>query len=316
MAQYTKLATTSRTCGPVQNDQNSRRIDEAAKAYILEVVEAVRNDRPDLLVLPEMCDLPEGMAFEAYVEYAQARDETLLEAVKEIAKTDRMWIAYPTLCKAEDGRLRNSCLLVDRNGQIACRYDKTNLTQGELEAGLLPGLGPVVHECELGRLGFAICFDLNYSELAYEYKKSAVNLIVFPSLFHGGVMQSLWAFTSRSYLAASGGGCAGTVVAPTGELCATTTHYYAEVTHQVNLDYQLLHLDFNKDKVQQAKAKYGSLVAVHNPDNFPAVLLASNMQDRSTRELIKEFGLEPLDEYLARMALNNKNAKDRVNYGG
>lgn len=298
---HVTLAATAQRCGPVAPDATLAQAQQAVAAYLAQVIDSVSHQKPDLLLLPEFCDWPEGMPMETYLAYAQ-KNQAVLEFVQQAAQKNKMWIAFPTVYKGDDGKLRNSCLLLNRQGETECIYSKIHLTQGEREAGLEPGTGPVVHRCELGNIGFAICFDLNYTDLAQRYRELGANLILFPSLFHGGLLQSIWAFSARSWLLGSCGGLEATVVMPTGEYAARSTEYYPELTHTVNLDYALLHLDFNKPKLEQALHQYQDKIKVHDPGHLASVLVTSESSAVPVSRLLQEYDLETLDAYLARFA--------------
>lgn len=298
---HIKLAATAQRCGPVPLKATQAQIQQAVIHYLGQVIDNVSHQKPDLLLLPEFCDWPSGMPMETYLGYA-ANDSAVLAFVRRAAKKNRMWIAFPTVSKGEDGKLRNSCLLLDRQGETECVYNKLHLTQGERDAGLEAGSGPVVYRCELGNIGFAICFDLNYPDLAEYYRRLGADLILFPSLFHGGLLQSAWAFSSRSWLLGSCGGIAATVVMPTGEYVAQSTEYYPELVHTVNLDHALLHLDFNKPKLEQALRQYKDEIRIHVPPHLGVALLMSESDPVPVSHLLHEYGMETLDTYLARFS--------------
>lgn len=298
---HVTLAATARRCGPVASDATPDQAQQAAAAYLAQVIDSVSYQKPDLLLLPELCDWPEGMPMEAYLANAQNGNAALAFA-RQAAQEHKMWIAFPTVYKGENGKLRNSCLLLNRQGETECVYSKIHLTQGERQAGLEPGTEPVAHRCELGNVGFAICFDLNYTDLAQRYRELGTNLLLFPSLFHGGLLQSIWAFSARSWLLGSCGGLEATVVMPTGEYAARSTEYYTELTHTVNLDYALLHLDFNKPKLERALRRYQDKIKVHDPGRMASVLLMSESDSVPISQLVREYALETLDTYLARFS--------------
>ena len=62
----------------------------------------------------------------------------------------------------------------------------------------------------------------------------------------------------------------------------------------------MLHLDFNWEKIQAAKDKYGSAIEVRDPGFVGAVMLTSESEEFSAEDVVREFGMERLDEYFAR----------------
>jgi predicted amidohydrolase len=80
---------------------------------------------------------------------------------------------------------------VDRKGKIAGIYDKNFPTIAEMEAGIKASDKIAVIECDFGKIGIAICFDLNFEELLDKYSAADIDIIIYPSMLHGGVLQSL-----------------------------------------------------------------------------------------------------------------------------
>lgn len=303
MARKIKIAATCKRCEALPENAGADMADVAVTEYIDMVLRAVQPQKPDLIVLPEMCDLPENWSMDTYVSYILTRTDAIPGYVRKKAEELNAWIAYSTVRQLADGTLRNSCMLIDRVGNLSYVYDKIHPTTGELEAGISPGDTPKVFECELGRVGAAICFDLNYTFLASEYQKQKVDLVLFPSLFQGGLLQQLWAFTARAYLVGACGGCGASVVSPMGEVLKQSTGYFSEIVYTVNLDYALIHLDFNRDKLMELTCRYADSVTLSDPGGLGSVMLLNESSDRSMTEILEEFDVETLDNYLQRMAV-------------
>ena len=85
----------------------------------------------------------------------------------------------------------------------------------------------------------AICFDLNFDELRLVYAKAKPDLIVFSSMFHGGIMQAYWVYSCRCHFVSAVGFPAirSEIRNPHGRVIASTTDHYDFVTATVNLYY-------------------------------------------------------------------------------
>ncbi|HID23062.1 MAG TPA: carbon-nitrogen hydrolase family protein, partial [Planctomycetaceae bacterium] len=178
------------------------------------------------------------------------------------------------------------------------------------EAGVVPGKEAPVFETDFGRVGMAICFDLNFDELRVRYKQARPDLILFSSMYHGGLMQAYWAYSCRSHFvgAISGRGTASQIYNPLGELVASTTNYFDFVVARVNLDCALVHLDYNWSKLRAVKAKYGPKVKITDPGWLGSVLIASEHETIDVQSLIDEFQIERLDDYFARSLARRRKA--------
>ena len=214
-------------------------------------LDQVLSDRPDLIVLPECCDLPFGCGSPDQLrEYCQARGDQVFDFFADVARQHRTWIAYATLRLMSDGSRRNSIHLIDRMGDTTATYNKNFPTIGEMEAGINAGRQAQVFECELGRVACAICFDLNFDELRLRYAEQKPDLVIFSSVYHGGLMQNYWAYSCRAHLVSAVTGLPSHVINPVGTILASTTNYHDHVTTTVNLDGQVVHLG-NSDVLGQ-----------------------------------------------------------------
>ena len=62
--------------------------------------------------------------------------------------------------------------------------------------------------------------------------------------------------------------------------------------------YCLAHLDFNWAKLRALKEKYGEKVTISDPGEVGSVLLTSEHETIGIDEMVKEFEITLLDEYL------------------
>ena len=267
-------------------------------------------DRPDLIVVPECCDRPSGLTAEKLEEYYRVRHNRVREFFARVARENHCYMVYSAYRWDEKGRKRNSSLLIDREGHVVGVYNKNHPTIGEIEAGIVPGKEAPVFETDFGRVGMAICFDLNFDELRLRYKRARPDLIIFSSMYHGGLMQAYWAYSCRSHFvgAISGRSTPSQIYNPLGELVASTTNYFDFAVARVNLDCALAHLDYNWSKLRAMKEKYGPKVKITDPGRLGSVLIASEHQTIDVQTMIDEFQIERLDDYFARSLARRRRA--------
>ena len=138
-------------------------------------------------------------------------------------------------------------------------------------------------------MGFLICFDLSFHELPDKYAALKPDLLLFCSQYHGGLMQPYWAYACRCHLVtAVSGPCPSGILSPTGEAIAQT-HYRKYVTADVNLDCCLAHLDYNGEKLEALKRKYGRAVRISDPGFLGAVLIHSESEDHCARDMAAAY---------------------------
>ena len=114
-------------------------------------------------------------------------------------------------------------------------------------------------------------------------------------------MQNYWAYSCRChFVGAIWRGDPSRILAPTGEVIASTTNYFDFVTARINLDCRLAHLDGNWEKLDALKARYGPKVRVHDPGQMGSVLISSETNEVTVQKMVEEFKIELLDHYFQR----------------
>ena len=147
-----------------------------------------------------------------------------------------------------------------------------------------------------------ICYDLNFTDLLNRYAVQKPDILVFSSMYHGGLMQSYWAYQCRSYFVGAMGPreIPSEIRNPLGEVVASSTNYFDYTVATINLDRKLVHLDNNWDHLKRLKEKYGDSVTITDPGKLGPVLITSEHETVSAEEMTKEFGMELLDDYFNR----------------
>ena len=259
-------------------------------------------DKPDLIVVPEVCDRPGGLSPERQRQYYQVRKSQVQDFFAKVARENGCYIVYAAHRRLPDGTRRNSSVLIDRKGRVAGVYNKNHPTIGEIDNGILCGRDAPVIECDFGRVAMAICFDLNFDELRLKYAKAKPDLILFSSMYHGGLMQAYWAYSCRCHFvgAIAGRGTFSEIRDPLGRVVASTTNYFDYAVATVNLDCALAHLDYNWERLRKLKARYGPKVDISDPGCLGSVLITSHYPETTVDEMIREFDIELLDDYFDR----------------
>ena len=265
-------------------------------------IDQVLPDKPDLILLPELCDVPDNLQPEGWKEYLRVRKDQITDLFASIARVNHCYIAFGTLRTDETGTLRNSGVLLNREGKVTGIYNKNFPTIGEIEDGIKPGDETPVFECDFGRVAFVICFDLNFEELLKQYETAKADIILFPSNYHGGIMQQAWAYLCRSFFvgAINGGGTPSEIRNPLGEVVAASTNYFDFAVATINLDSRVVHLGYNFGKLDALKKKYGKAVAIADPGRLGPVLVSSEVSEYNIDKILKEFDIECIDPYFNR----------------
>lgn len=257
-------------------------------------------DRPDLLVVPEACDRYPSLPAAELLAYYRERGKQVLQAFAALAREHHCYIVYSARLEDSAGTPRNASVLLDRQGAIAGVYCKNHLMPDEALSGLRCGDRAEVFKTDFGSVGMCICFDLNFRDLLERYAVQEPDLMLFSSMYHGGLMQNYWAYHCASYFVGAVAGVEASAVNPLGSTVAVSTNYFAHMTASINLDYQVVHLDYNWQKLAALKRAYGPQVRIEDPGRLGAVLISSESDEVSSAEMVAEFGIERWRDYYAR----------------
>lgn len=104
-----------------------------------------------------------------------------------LAKKHRSYIVCPIDRKEGDKR-RNTAVLLDREGQVVTVYNKVFPWTPEftLTPPVNPGEEVGIHQADFGRLGLAICFDIDFPEVWRGLADRGAELVIWPSAYSGG----------------------------------------------------------------------------------------------------------------------------------
>ena len=145
----------------------------------------------DLVLLPEaMLVVSRNISRthrDKFVELSRWSNKTWFDAIRPIAKKCGMIIAT-CLYQADDrGRLTNDGVLTDQDGQEAGVYHKVHLPGWHDEDGtevtnFAAGDGFPVFETRVGKVGFQICYDIDFPEGASCLALNGADAILHPTV--------------------------------------------------------------------------------------------------------------------------------------
>ena len=169
---------------------------------------AQQADNIDLLVLPEMFLTGYNIGAQAVAELAQAHDGDAAQQIAKLAKATGMAIVYGYPERGADGHIYNSAQLIDAHGKSLCNYRKTHLF-GDLDHSMFSAGQDDFPLVELNgwKLGFLICYDMEFPENARRLALAGAELILVPTAnmipydFIADVTVRARAFENQCYVA-------------------------------------------------------------------------------------------------------------------
>ena len=287
MARYVRVSSIS-LGGVPRGEDRPRRAREAAVALL----EQAALDRPDIVCLPECFT---GLDAEA----AETVPGPTVEALGEVARRHGMYVVCP-IARRQDGRIYNAAVLLDRRGEPVGAYHKIHPTLGELELGVTPGTEATVLETDFGRVGFAICYDLNFRDVIEGAAAGGAEIVFFPSMYRGGLQLQVWAHDFGVFIVSAYGGEGSAIVDPLGRVLLQSQTHQRIISRVLNLDRLLCHIDFNQQQWLALKQKYGDGVEIDVATPEAIFALVSHLPDVSATDIAREFELETRRDYFRR----------------
>ncbi|WP_085035816.1 nitrilase-related carbon-nitrogen hydrolase, partial [Ensifer aridi] len=174
------------------NSQQDR--DENLRVTRELMLEAVKSDEPDLIVLPEHFSWYGGGPDEklAIAEPPGGGGPGYLMA-RDFAKEHGVYVHAGSILEQVEGenRIYNTSFVFDREGNQVAVYRKIHLfdivcpdgDEYKESAAVRPGEEIVTYEIDGLRVGCAICYDIRFFELFLQLEKAGCDIIVLPAAF-------------------------------------------------------------------------------------------------------------------------------------
>jgi predicted amidohydrolase len=168
------------------------------EAVALGLLEEAAAGGVDLACLPEVWPC-QGSAEEVFAA-AEPVPGPRTERLGEAARRHRIWIHGGSVLELDDGRVFNTSILFDRDGEPVARYRKIHLFDADPPGGrpsresslYAPGDQIVTAETEFGRAGLSICYDLRFPELYRALVAKGATLVFVPSAFRYETGKDHW----------------------------------------------------------------------------------------------------------------------------
>jgi len=115
-------------------------------------------------------------------------DGPTVSALARLAAKHRTYIVCP-IDRKDGARRFNSAVLIDRSGRVNGVYDKLYpfwVEEFTRRPPVQPGQAVTVFPTDFGRLGLAICFDVNWTSLWQRLSDFGAELVIWPSAYSAG----------------------------------------------------------------------------------------------------------------------------------
>ena len=233
----------------------------------------------------------------------EALDGPTLNAMSVLAKKHNTYILCPIDRHSGTSRL-NTAVLLDRNGKVACLYNKVfpYWAEFDLHPPVDVGEDAPVYTADFGKVGLAICFDVNFPEVWKRLADQGAELVLWPSAYSAGTSLQAHAINHHYYIVSTTLTRDCLVYDITGEKMHYSRSKHVNVaTVSLDLDRGLYHENFNiagRDRL--LKEHVADIEQEKWLELEQWFVLKARRPGVSARRLAKEYGLEELRHYLDR----------------
>lgn len=266
----------------------------------LSLLDAAGAQGADLAILPEGF-MAAGLPAVQIPEVAEPLDGPSFRAVAERARKHSMYVVAGFYAKV-DGGISNLAALIDRSGRLVGTYAKQRPTEGEIDNGVVPGTEVPVFQTDFGKVGLAICFDLNWQDLWARLQKNGAELVCWISAYEGGLPLQAYAWMHQYAIATSVWPYHARVIERTGRIVAQTSRWGRLAIHDLNFEKRLFHTDGHQHRIVPLLTRYGSRVRVESFTDEHLFTLESVDPALSVDEVAREFQLVEYKTFLDRCA--------------
>lgn len=265
----------------------------------------------DLAILPEtaISGEAEGDALAHSLSYEGQIQETFTQK----ARQHNCYIVVPTylLDSKEDKRCSNAAILVGRDGEVVGTYRKVHLVvsldDGIMEGGTTPGTASPVFECDFGKLGIQICYDMEFDTGWDELAKQGAELIAWSTQSPQTSQPAFRAKEHRCYIVSSTWRHNASIFEPTGKIAAQITPPQNILVSELDLSYALLPWSSKLQKGKALEKAYGDKVGFRYYEDEDRGIFWSNDPKTTIGEMIRSHGLLELEDEMERVREFYKN---------
>jgi predicted amidohydrolase len=232
------------------------------------------------------------------------------DAFAALARKHRTYLLVP-LDLAEEGPrgtfTSNAAVLFDRKGDVVGVYRKAHpvATVGSdaLEGGITPGRDYPVFDCDFGKLGVQICWDVQFEEGWQALADRGAEIVAWPTASPASVLPSARAARHRYFVVSSTWRNNATVYEPTGMVAARIEDPARVLVHQLDLSHAILGWSNFLENGEALRKKYGAKVGFHYSPREDMGLFWSNDPATTIAAMVRSIGGETIDVQVERNRL-------------
>ncbi len=273
----------------------------------------------DLAVLPEMALTGEGEPVGGVANWSYPLEGAVKDTFTREARKCHCYVVVPTYLVEDRAtkRCSNAAILFDRRGEVVGIYRKVHLVvdtdAGSMERGSTPGKEEPVFQCDFGKLGIQICYDMDFDDGWRELTRKGAELVAWPTQSPQTSQPASRAKRNHYYIVSSTWRNNASVFEPTGKIVSQvkwpTSEKKAEagnliapedniLVQELDLSYAILPWSSALKNGEGLKEVYGDKVGYRYYEDEDCGMFWSNDAHTTIRHMLRSLGLmEQQEEY-------------------
>ena len=295
--------------------RNPRATQEELIQYTVEKVDELANSSTDLICLSEEILLCTG---DSNNPNWKQNNQRMLEILQEKALSMKTNI----VCNLEEPSSKyldksyNTAYLINRSGEITGRYRKNYITHRARAGRGLAGSEVPVFDLDIGKIGFAICFDIAWQKIWGEMADKGAELVVWPSAYPGGNLLNAYAACHMYHVVSSVWSGNSRIIDSTGRTVAESAAWDGLAMATVDLGMEIFDADFHLydrycNAVSEIRSDLGSKVDIKVYYEEDMFTLSSNDPEWPMDRIKKEYGLTSYKDYHVKETLENQSMRKK-----
>lgn len=272
----------------------------------------------DLAVLPEMA------VTDSSVDDPVARSVpfqgTVHDYFAQKARQHGCYIVVPLHLLDDKARslCSNASVLLDRKGIVLGIYRKMHvvpLYKGDsvsLEGGLTAGTNAAVFECDFGRLGMQICFDMEFESGWDELTRQGADIVVWPTQSPQTGAPAARARKHGFYIVSSTWRNNASIFEPTGKVVAQVRPPEHILVQELDLSYAILPWSSELENGKAFSKRFVDKVGFRYYEDEDRGIFWSNDPNKTIGQMVRELGITPEKEYFDRVQATYERLRPKV----
>lgn len=212
------------------------------------------------------------------------------------------------------GLCSNAAILFGRKGEVAGIYRKVHLVvdqrTGSMENGATPGKNEPVFECDFGKLGIQICYDMEFNSGWRDLARQGAELVAWPSQSPQRSRPVARAMEGHYYIVSSTWRNNASIFEPTGKIVAQVVERPEMrrgaggllennvLAHEIDLSYAIVPWSGKLENGMLVSRTYGDKAGFHYYEDDDHGIFWSNDPHTTIRQMLSKLGLREQHEEL------------------